>query len=95
MNAEAQVATGRAAHYIKTLCRHFSHKVIAQYTETHGSVQFPFGNCEMEAQPDKLVLRVNAADAEQFARVKAVVGGHLEEFAYRGETIQVQWVDAS
>lgn len=91
MKAEARIPTGRAPHYIKTLCRHFSHRVPAEFTETRGDVQFPFGTCEMLARPDELVLRVQAEDVEAFERVKDVVGGHLEEFAYRGETISVQW----
>ena len=93
MKAEAHIPTTRASHYIKTLCRHFSHKVPAQFTNERGDVQFPFGVCEMLAQPNELVLRVEAPDDEQFVRMKDVVGGHLEEFAYRGETITVTWQD--
>jgi hypothetical protein len=91
MKAEAHISTGRASHYIKVLCRHFREKVPAEYSEARGDVQFPFGTCEMLAHPEELVLRVQAEDTEQFDRVKAVVGGHLEEFAYRGETIAVEW----
>ena len=94
MNSEARVVTYRAPHYIKTLCRHFSQRVPAEYTDERGTAQFPFGSCEMLARADALILRVQAEDAESFARVKDVVGGHLEDFAYRGETIRVQWVDA-
>lgn len=91
MRAEARVTTGRAAHYIKVLCRHFQEKVPAEYNETRGDVHFAYGTCELLARPEELVLRVQAEDDEGFDTVKEVVGGHLEKFAYRGETITVEW----
>lgn len=94
MKAEAHVPTGRASHYIKTLCRHFSHKATATFTEERGDVQFVFGTSEMIAEPEQLILRIEAEDAERLAIAKDVVGGHLEQFAYQGETIKVEWVDA-
>lgn len=95
LKSEARVATGRASHYIKTLCNHFKGKIDdITFDDNRGDVKFPFGTCEMLASEEELVLRVEAADAEMFARAKDVVGGHLERFAYRGETITVNWVDA-
>lgn len=94
MKAEAHISTERASHYIKTLCRHFSHKVQAEFNDTRGDVKFPFGDCEMTAEPGELVLRVQAEDEDSLDRLQEVVGGHLEEFAYRGETIAVQWQDS-
>jgi hypothetical protein len=94
MKATAHVPTGRASHYIKVLCRHFEHKVPAEFNDERGDVNFPFGKCQLLAQPEALVLQVDAEDEENFERVKAVVGSHLEKFAYRGETITVDWVTA-
>ncbi|MBC7810227.1 MAG: DUF2218 domain-containing protein, partial [Burkholderiales bacterium] len=57
-----------------------------------GTVEFGFGNCEMQAQRDSLFIRVHADDVEAFERVKYVVGDHLERFAKK-ESIQVTWLD--
>ncbi len=94
MNAEARVATGNASHYIKVLCNHFGRKVAAEFTATQGSVQFPFGVCQLSGDPEELVLRVQADNDQQLAQLKGVVGEHLEKFARRGEVITVVWQDA-
>lgn len=91
MKAEARVATERAALYLRTLCRHFANRVPAQYDDERGNVQFVFGTCEMLARPDELVLRVQTETPEQLDQAKVVVGGHLEEFAYRGEKLVINW----
>jgi uncharacterized protein len=94
MHAEARVATPKSALYLTRLCRHFSHKVPAEYDSDSALVRFPFGLCEMHIAPDHLVLLVQADDAAAFERVKEVVGGHLEQCGRR-EGIQVQWLDRS
>jgi hypothetical protein len=93
LHAQARVETPRASHYIKTLCRHFSHKAAATFDNTRGDVQFAFGSAVLLAQDGALLLQVTAPDAETLARAKDVVGGHLERFAYVGEAISVQWTD--
>lgn len=90
--AHSQIATDKAARYLKALCNHFSHKVTAEYNDDRGTVQFGFGFCEMEAVGGALVLHVRADDAENFARVKHVVADHLERFS-GDDKLQVQWID--
>ena len=90
MIAETRVVTDKPAIYMKQLCRHFGHKVAVEFDDEHGSIQFPFGLCELTAEPNVLVMRVDAGNDEDFARIKGVVGGHLERFAFR-EELQVQW----
>lgn len=90
--ANAHVETAKASRYLKALCNHFNRKVTAEYDDNHGSVQFGFGRCEMDATPDALIIRVQAQDDENFARVKHVVADHLERFAVN-DALQVQWVE--
>lgn len=90
--AETRVETVRASKYLKWLCGHFRIKVPAEYDDWRGSVQFPFGACEMQVQEDALFIRVTAADDESFARVKYVVSDHLERFG-RKDAIRVTWAD--
>ena len=90
--AEVQIATDKASKYLKWLCGHFRIKVDAEYDDTHGEVHFPFGQCEMWAKPEELAIRVESEDAVSFARIKHVVGDHLERFAHK-DSIRVTWVD--
>lgn len=90
--AETQVETAKAAKYLKWLCGHFKLKVPAEYDDHQGRVQFPFGVCQLHARPDALTIRVEADDADAFARIKHVVGDHLERFG-RKEALQVVWLD--
>lgn len=92
LTALAQVKTPKAGRYLKALCNHFSRKVTAEYDEHHGTVQFGFGYCELDASADELVMRIQATDDENFTRVKHVVGDHLERFSGE-ETLQVIWID--
>lgn len=92
--SEARIETEKASKYLKWLCGHFKIKTQAEYDDTRGKIQFVFGNCEMQAEPDHLYMRVEAPDAEAFATLKEVVGGHLERFAHKDD-VRVTWVDVS
>ena len=93
--ATAVVATDKASGYLRQLCRHFGHKAAAQFDATDGSIAFPFGSCTISALPaGRLTLRVAASTAEDLERVKDVVGGHLERFAFR-EGLRVEWTPAA
>lgn len=93
MHSEARVPTERASHYIKVLCGHFSHKATAEFDDSRGMVHFPFGECVLLASADELTLKLDTTSPDDLERAKEVVGGHLERFAYRGETIRVEWQD--
>ncbi|MEO7908712.1 MAG: DUF2218 domain-containing protein [Roseiflexaceae bacterium] len=73
MHAEARIATPKSAIYLTRLCRHFSHKVSAEFDSERAVVRFPFGLCEMQAAPEQLVIQVRADDAASFERMKEVV----------------------
>ena len=42
---EARVETEHASKYIAQLCKHFRHKVPAEYDEISGEVDFQTGRC--------------------------------------------------
>ena len=94
MKAVSRVETEKAAKYLKWLCGHFKIRVPAEYDERRGVVYFEIGTCEMDAHPGELMMRVEAPDAEAFATLKEVVGGHLERFAHKDD-VQVVWVDVT
>lgn len=92
--ATATVATPKASGYLQQLCKHFAHKVPASFDATEGRVAFPMGDCRLNASPDGvLTMTASAATAADLARVQAIVGGHLERFAFR-ETLAIAWIEA-
>ncbi|MGH8876632.1 MAG: DUF2218 domain-containing protein [Stackebrandtia sp.] len=88
--SHARVPTSRASRYLKQLCSHFDHKADSTYDDHKGHTVFAFGECTMLAEPEALLIEVSAADTEQLARVKYVVGDHLERFSKR-EGLSVDW----
>lgn len=94
LSAQAKVETEKAERYLKALCNHFNRKVTAEYTDNHGTVQFGFGYCEMDADTQSLIIRIQADNDENFARVKYVVSDHLERFS-GDEGLKVNWVESA
>lgn len=88
--ATARVETTKATRYLKALCNHFAHKVTASYDDTNGRVQFPFGDCQFQAEPDALHITVVAESDTMLARTKAVVADHVVRFGNK-ETLRVFW----
>ncbi|MFB9904879.1 DUF2218 domain-containing protein [Allokutzneria oryzae] len=89
--SEARVATDRSGRYLVQLCKHFGHKVTAEWTDERGSVDFGWGTASLRADADALVLRAQGHDEESLSRVEQVVGGHFERFATRDE-LTASWV---
>lgn len=86
------VLTKEASSYIGKLCRHFRHKIEAEYTATTGLATFPFGTCTMEATPEELTFNINAANSEAVEKIKGVLERHLIKFAYKEELV-IEWQD--
>ncbi len=59
-------STEHASLYLKKLCRHFGHKVEAEFDDHQGRIQFPFGSCELTADATTLQLHCQA-DTDQMA----------------------------
>lgn len=93
MISEARVTTDRPAVYIKRLCQHFQLKVPAEFNEERGLVEFAMGTCQMQVEPQTLVLQVQADDTAALGQVKDIVGNHLERFGHH-DRLKVNWSDA-
>lgn len=83
-----QIQTRDASRYLRQLCKHFSHKVPAEFDDKQGSITFPFGTCALLAQEGALTVTVAGEDPD---KLEHVVGSHLERFAFR-EALKVAWV---
>ncbi len=90
IKAKAHVETEKASRYLQQLCKHFKHKVPAEWDEHQARVEFPFGLCLMNADEKLLTMDCEAPSDETFARMKFVLDDHLERFAWK-EELKLTW----
>lgn len=89
----ATLQTPLARRYMGQLCKHFAHKLPVELGDAAGSIRFEAGICTLAAEPERLVLRVEAADDDARVRLEGVVARHLERFAFR-DPPQLDWQPA-
>lgn len=86
----ARVSTPDASRLINRLCKHFRHRIEAEWNERHGQLHFSIGECRLSAEPDALVLRCESPSTQQLDELGEVVASHLVRFA--GDQVEaVQW----
>jgi len=90
VNSEARIPTHNAVRYMKQLCRHFAHRVPAEFDDQQGQVTFEFGVCTLKATSDELILHATASEDAACERLEQVIASHLERFAHR-DKITVHW----
>ncbi|MCX4585950.1 DUF2218 domain-containing protein [Streptomyces sp. NBC_01481] len=61
-----------------------------EWSDTHGSVSLPWGRCTMQATPNVLTLRIEAADEENLRRLQDLLAGHVERFGRR-DRLKANW----
>ncbi|OUS31596.1 hypothetical protein A9Q99_03230 [Gammaproteobacteria bacterium 45_16_T64] len=86
----AVVLTGRSAHYLSRLCKHFSHKVPANWDDTQGKVLFAMGSCLMSATDTELHVRCIASNIDDLGEILDTMKGHFDRFASKDQLI-LQW----
>jgi hypothetical protein len=90
--AEARVSSDKASRYLVQLCKHFAHKIPAEYDETRGRVDFQPGLCLLTATENELVVTCEAGTVPELNRVKGIVEDHIVRFGWR-ETVAIEWTD--
>jgi hypothetical protein len=86
------IPTTLASRYLQQLCKHWSHKFAVEFTPEHGTIPFDeTRRCTLDASPDRLALRIDAADDAAVERMQGVVIEHLKRFAFREELGEVKW----
>lgn len=99
--SEARVPTRRAERYLAQLCRHAEAmgehgsgaRLRLQGVERSGDgavLRFDRGRCVVRAEPDALVLSVEAGDAESRRQVETLIAADIERFGHRDE-LTVTW----
>jgi hypothetical protein len=86
------IPTASASRYLQQLCKHWSHKFAVEFTPGHGTISFDeTRRCTFDASPERLVLRIDAADDATLERMQGVVIEHLMRFAFREELGEMKW----
>ncbi len=90
--SQASITTESASRYLQQLCKHWSHKFAVTFTPEHGTIPFDATRlCTLDAKPDRLILRIEAADEATLERMQGVVIEHLKRFAFRENLGNVEW----
>src|SRR5258705_9236294 len=90
--SQANIATASASRYLQQLCKHWSHKFAVEFTPERGTIPFDTTRlCTLDASPERLALRIEAADDATLERTQGVVIDHLKRFAFREELGEVRW----
>lgn len=90
VSAIGTLNTESASKYLQQLCKHFSHKLKVSFTPAEGHIEFPFGQCELKAQDNRLTLKAISPDQENLTKLKPVIESHLKRFAFREEE-ELKW----
>ena len=82
MTATARVPLSAPRRYLGQLCKHFAHKIEANWAEDYssGHIAFPMGPCDLTADEaaGELLMQVSAAGEGDLSRLEGVVARHLE-----------------
>lgn len=87
----ARVPTAHAEKYLKQLCKHWSHKLDVELSETTGTVRFSQAVANMAAGEDSLTVTIEAQEDDVLQRMKGVVASHLDRFAFRDAPLTFNW----
>ena len=90
--SHAVVSTPHAGRYLQQLCKHFAHKLPAEFTPEQGTITFPFGVCSLAAAGNQLTMTVATSSEGDLSRMQNVIASHLERFAFRDKPAIV-WRD--
>ena len=104
ITSTARVPTTKGSRYLQQLCKHWSHNLTVEFTETEGKVVFPRNargadwpgdaTLLMQAHDDGLECRLEASADGQLEALKGAVARHLDRFAFREAPLAFNWQDA-
>jgi hypothetical protein len=93
-SARTVVATANASKYLQQLCKHFAHKVVVEFDPHRARIDFPFGDCRMQADGEALRIDCVSPSPEALARTRFVIDDHLARFSWR-ERPEITWIEAN
>lgn len=87
----ARVPTAQAGKYLQQLCKHWSHKLEVSFDDKQGTVRFPVAVATMTAEPEALLVSIEAEDVSVVHQMKDVMARHLDRFAFREAPLTFDW----
>lgn len=88
---KASVPTASAAKYVQQLCKHWSHRLEVDLSESRGVVKFPAAVVTLEPEANVLEVTIDGEASEEVERLKGVVASHLDRFAFREAPLRFDW----
>ncbi|WP_299669347.1 aldolase/citrate lyase family protein [uncultured Ruegeria sp.] len=86
--ATGQMASTNGGRYLQQLCKHWSHKAVAKFDDTHGRISFADGKTlEMSAAKDHLAIVATTGPRGDLDHWKQVIEQHLLRFAFREDCV--------
>ncbi|MEM1049254.1 MAG: DUF2218 domain-containing protein [Pseudomonadota bacterium] len=89
--AKATFPTAHASRYLQQLCKHFAHKVDAEYTPEAGSAALPGGHLMLSAQNDELIVEIRSDEPKELVKARYILEEHLVRFAFRERLLGLHW----
>jgi uncharacterized protein len=89
--SSARVRTTHGAKYVQQLCKHWSHKLDVELSESAGIVRFPAATATMMDEPETLTVEILAVDEATLLRMQDVVASHLDRFGFREGPLNFDW----
>jgi len=91
----ARVPTLSASRYLQQLAKHWSHKMEVSFTAEEGTITFPNGaQLVMRADSATLDLVLTVPEDGDALRMREVVAGHIDRFAFREAPLTYDWREA-
>ncbi|KIC47909.1 DUF2218 domain-containing protein [Tateyamaria sp. ANG-S1] len=83
--------TSNGSRYLQQLCKHFGHKVQAEYTDASGFAALGFGDTTFAASETALTVTIALNDGEDPQDAQRMIDAHLARFAFREAFETMSW----
>lgn len=87
------VAIEQPSLLLNRLCKHFRHKVPAEWDEHQGRVEFKPGLCLLTAEGNRLHILLEAETDSALESLKMILDIHIQRMA-RKEELELTWESA-
>jgi uncharacterized protein len=101
LSTTARVPTAHASKYLQQTCKHWEHTLAVVFTPEHGTIVFPKdarganfpgdATVTFDAEPDALLVRIEASAVEQLEALQGAVARHVDRFAFREAPLAYEW----
>lgn len=101
LSTTARVPTAHASKYLQQTCKHWEHNLAVVFTPEHGTIVFPKdarganfpgdATVTFDAEPDALLVRIDASAVEQLEALQGAVARHVDRFAFREAPLAYEW----